>query len=62
MILLAFTLDIAFLAVIFWKWKITSTAHYLTNHAVIDAEYDRTAYNILQEEVQHLNHQDKVSY
>ena len=45
-----------------WKWRLAPTTHYLTNHAIIDAETDKTGYSTLQEGVEHLNHEDKVTY
>jgi hypothetical protein len=45
-----------------FKWRIPPTTHYLTNHGILHAETDGTAYNTLQEGAEHLNHCDKETY
>jgi hypothetical protein len=42
------------------KWPLTPTLHFMTNEAIILAEQDGTAYNTLQEGVEHENYFDKV--
>jgi hypothetical protein len=42
-----------------YKWHLAPTIHYMTNHAIIDAEIDGTAYTTLQEGVEHYNKEDK---
>lgn len=48
------------------KWHLAPTTHYLTNHAILDAERDQTAYNTLQEGVEHINQEikaeDKITF
>lgn len=41
-----------------FKWRLAPTTHYLTNHAILEAEEDGTAYNTLQEGVEHKNQED----
>ena len=41
-----------------FKWRLAPTTHYLTNHAITDAQTDDTAYNTLQEGVKHKNKYD----
>jgi hypothetical protein len=40
-------------------WRLAPTTHYMTNHAIKDAERDGTAYHTLQEGVEHGNQEDK---
>lgn len=42
-----------------WRWRIAPTTHFLTNHAILDAENDKSAYDTVQEGVEHANHDDK---
>jgi len=42
-----------------FKWRLAPTTHYMTNHAILEAEEDGTAYNTLQEGVEHKNQDDK---
>ena len=42
-----------------FHWKQQPTLHYMLSHGILDAETDGTAYNTLQEGVEHINSQDK---
>jgi len=41
------------------KWRLAPTTHYLTSHAIVDAEFDGTAYSTLAEGVECKNRDDK---
>lgn len=43
-----------------YKWFVAPTTHYLLTHGILDAETDKTAYNTLQEGVEHVNQEIKA--
>lgn len=41
------------------KWQQVPTFHYMTNHAILDTEVDKSAYHILQEGPKHHHKSDR---
>eukprot|EP01112_Ceratiomyxa_fruticulosa_P001819 TRINITY_DN1198_c0_g2_i13.p1 TRINITY_DN1198_c0_g2~~TRINITY_DN1198_c0_g2_i13.p1 ORF type:complete len:157 (-),score=32.88 TRINITY_DN1198_c0_g2_i13:260-730(-) len=44
----------------YFEWPLTPTTHFMTNEAIFFAIIDGTAYNTVQEGVEHKNFDDKV--